>query len=70
MQKATEKQKKLMKKLGISFDSQMSRSEAQMLIEEEHEMRNFEEDTLFNSFLDNDDIPLFDVSTSRFDGEY
>lgn len=58
----TEKQKKLMKRLDVSFDDGMTKSEASELIRLELEMRAEAEDQDYNSLAD--DVPLFDRSTS------
>lgn len=67
MKLVTEKQKKLMRNLGLVYDSGMTAGEAEQIITEEMEMRAEAEDHEYNPFLDADDVPLFDRSTGNWD---
>lgn len=61
---ATEKQKLKMRKLGIEFDQDMTREEAEFLLREDHLMREDMADRDYSADVDFDDVPLFDRSTS------
>jgi len=69
--KPTEKQLKLMKKLGITFDNETSKSEASKLIEEEltmladqEDFASYDEQDGYEYDLESSDTPLFDKSTN------
>lgn len=68
--KATIKQRKLMKNLGIETDDLMSREEAQDLITMELDSRSQLEDYDHNPFLDESDVPIFDARYNSDDWNY
>lgn len=66
--KATDKQKRALTRMGVTYDSDITKSEASELIKQELEVREQLDDLEYNIFTD--DEPLFDRSFSSDGWKY